>query len=88
MRTTVRLDDELLDRLKVQARQENVSLTRLINRALEAGLQAGATRRPKRAPYREPVHALGTPRVPLDKALVLAAVLEDEEVARKLALRK
>lgn len=88
MRTTVRLDDELLDRLKAQARAENVSLTRLINRALEAGLAAGATRIPKRTRYREHAHALGAARVPLDKALALAAVLEDEEIARKLAARK
>jgi hypothetical protein len=88
MRTTVRLDDELLDRLKAQARAENVSLTRLINHALEAGLAARAARPPKRTRYREHVHALGAARVPLDKALALAAVLEDEEIARKLAARK
>ena len=31
---------------------------------------------------------MGPPRVDLDKALALAAGLEDEEVARKLSLRK
>jgi predicted DNA-binding ribbon-helix-helix protein len=31
MRVTIRLDDELLERLKAQARRENVSLTRLLN---------------------------------------------------------
>jgi predicted transcriptional regulator len=41
MRTTVRVDDELLAQLKAQARKENVSLTRILNRALKAGLQAG-----------------------------------------------
>ena len=88
MRTTVRVDDDLLDRLKMQARKENVSLTRLINRTLKAGLQAGAARRPKRPVYREHSHPLGTPEVRLDKALALAAALEDEEITRKLALRK
>ena len=88
MRTTVRVEDELLERLKAQARKEKVSLTRLINRTLKAGLQAGGARRPKRPAYRERPYALGTPRVALDKALALAAALEDEELARKLALRK
>jgi hypothetical protein len=31
---------------------------------------------------------MGVPRVPLDKALQLAAQLEDEEIVRKLALGK
>ena len=88
MRTTVRVEDELLERLKAQARKENVSLTRMINRALRAGMDAGGASRRKRPIYREQVHSLGTPRVALDKALALAAALEDEEIVRELALRK
>ena len=88
MRTTVRVDDELLERLKAQAREEGVSLARLMNRTLKAGLHASTARRPKQPPYRERVHAFGAPHVALDKALALAAVLEDEEIMRKLALRK
>ena len=88
MRTTVRVDDELLERLKAQARKENVSLTRLLNRALRAGLREGGARRRKQPIYREEVHSLGTPRIALDKALSLAAALEDEEIIRELALRK
>ncbi len=88
MRTTVRFDDDLLARLKAQARRENVSLTRLINRTLKAGIQARGARAANRPPFRERVHAFGAPRIPLDKALALAAALEDEEVVRDLALRK
>jgi uncharacterized Ntn-hydrolase superfamily protein len=88
MRTTVRVDDELLERLKAQARREKVSLTRLLNRALKAGLQAGGARRRKQPAYRERVHAMGAPRLALDKALALAAAQEDEEIVRELALRK
>lgn len=88
MRTTVRVDDELLEQLKAQARRENVSLTRLLNRTLKAGLQAGGARRRKRPVYGEQAHSLGAPRVALDKALALAAALEDEEIVRELALRK
>jgi hypothetical protein len=88
MRTTVRIDDELLERLKAQAQREDVSLARVFNRVLKAGLQAGATRGRKQSAYTEPPHPLGTPRVSLDKALALAAALEDEEIVRELALRK
>ena len=88
MRTTVRVDDELLAQLKAQARKENVSLARLLNRTLKAGLQAGGARRRKRPIYREQVRSLGIPRVALDKALALAAAMEDEEIVRELALRK
>jgi hypothetical protein len=88
MRTTIRVEDEILERLKAQAQKENVSLTRLINRTLRAGLQAGVARRPKRPIYHERARALGTPRTSLDKALALAAAIEDEQIARKLALRK
>ena len=88
MRTTVRVDDEILEQLKAQARKENVSLTRLLNRTLKAGLQARGTRRPRKPVYREEAHSLGTPRIALDKALALAAALEDEEIVRELALRK
>jgi len=88
MRTTVRLDDELFEQLRTQARKENVSVTRLLNRALRAGLQAGRARRPARPAYRERVHSMGAPRLALDKALALAAALEDEEVVRELTARK
>ena len=88
MRTTVRVDDDVLDRLKAQARKEKVSLTRLLNRALKAGLDAGGARRRKQPAYRERVHAMGAPRVALDKALALASTLEDEEIVRELTVRK
>lgn len=88
MRTTVRLDDDLLERLKAQARKENVSLTRLLNRTLKAGLQASVARRRERPAFRQRAHPMGSPRLALSKALALAAVLEDEEVVRELALRK
>ena len=88
MRTTVRLDDELLEQLKAQARKEKVSVTRLINRALKAGLQAIGKRRRAQPAYRQRVRAMGVPRLALDKALALAATLEDEEIVRELTVRK
>lgn len=88
MRTTVRVDDELLEQLKARARTEKTSLTRLLNRTLRAGLKSGGARRPAQRDYREQAHDLGVPRVALDKAVALADALEDEAIVRELALRK
>jgi hypothetical protein len=88
MRTTVRIDDELLQRLRERARRENISLTRLLDQTLRAGMQAsGKPARPRRR-HREQTHAMGAPRVKLDKALALAAALEEDEIAGKMLLRK
>jgi hypothetical protein len=88
MRTTIRIEDELLKRLKERALREKVSLTKLVNRTLRAGMQhsRAPARRPSR--YREKTFSMGAPRFDLDKALAIAADLEDEEVVRKMALRK
>lgn len=88
MRTTVRIDDELLERLKALAQREKVSLTRVVNRTLQAGMRAAGKQQGKRPVYRQRTYSLGAPLVSLDKALALAAALEDDEIARKVALRK
>ena len=88
MRTTVRLDDELLEQLKARARRENVSLTRLLDRALRDGLRAPRAAKPGRQRFRQKTHAMGAPKLDLNKALALAAALEDEEILRELSLRK
>jgi hypothetical protein len=83
MRTTVRLDDKLLAQLKAQARTENLSLTRVLNRALSEGLHAATKAQPAKPRFRQKTYAMGPPRVNLDKALALAAALDDEEILRK-----
>jgi len=88
MRTTVRIEADLLRELREQARKQNMPLTRLLNRVLRAGLRAAKPRGARRPLYREKTYAMGTPTFDLDKALGLAAALEDEEIIRKLALRK
>lgn len=88
MRTTVRIDDELLHQLKEQATKENISLTRLLERTLRAGMQASRKPGRPRQRHREQPHAMGAPRIKLDKALALAAALEDEEIVRKALGRK
>jgi Ribbon-helix-helix protein, copG family len=86
MRTTVRIDDELLSELKELASREDVSLTKLLNRVLRQGLARGKEAvRPKRRPYREKTFDMGVPRFDVTKALALAAELEDEAIIEKLA---
>lgn len=87
MRSTVRIDDDLMMALKEQARRESVSLTRMMNRVLRVGLNAGSGRGSNKK-HKEKTYAMGTPRVDLDKALALAGDLEDEEILRKMSLRK
>ncbi len=88
MRTTLTIDDDLLAELKKLAHREGLPLKHVIHRALRAGLQSFRAP-PRRRPYRATTHSMGQARVPdLDKALQVAAALEDDEIARKLALRK
>lgn len=86
MRTTVTLDPDLATRLKALARERGVSFKEALNSVLRRGLseETGAPR-----PYRLPTRTMGLrPGVNLDKALQLAAELEDVEIIRKLELRK
>jgi hypothetical protein len=87
MRTTIRIDDELLSQLKEEARKQNLSLTRVLDRTLRAGLHAARSPRRSRRHYRERTYSMGVPTVALDKALALAAALEDREIIRKMTLR-
>jgi hypothetical protein len=85
MRTTFRIDDDLMNALRKRAAAERVSLSQMFNQLLRQGLAAKPSRRP---PYREQVCSLGEARINLDKALNIAAADEDDEVVRKLTLRK
>lgn len=88
MRTTVRIDDDLLRTLKEQAHQQGVSLATLVNRALRRGVEAlRQTGKPER-PFREKTFSMGEPKVDLSKALALAAAMEDDETREELARRK
>jgi hypothetical protein len=88
VRTTLTLDEDLAKTLRAEARRSGRPLKRIVNETLRAGLVA-RKRRPARRYRLTPVHLGGVvPGVELDKALKLAAALEDEETARKLELRK
>ena len=85
MRTTVDIDASLLKRLRDEAHTRGIAFKELLNGVLRRGLETPPSSAP---PYVCPTFAMGPPREPLDKALGLANSLEDEEIARKLALRK
>jgi hypothetical protein len=88
MRTTLTLDDQLARELKEVAHKTGKSFKEVVNETLHNGL------RPKRAPvpkpYRLETVSLGgvRPGINLDKALSIADAIEDEEIARKLEMRK
>jgi len=88
MRSTFRIDDDLLEELREQAHKERVPLTLLVNRVLRSGIEASRGRSSRRRAHREETYAMGTPRSDLRKALALAASLEDEEIVREMNMRK
>jgi len=88
MRTTLRVDDDLLRELKERARRERASVTSMVNTVLRLGPRALRSPPPRPRPYREPPCDLGSPHIDLEKALQVAARLEDEETLHKLSLRK
>jgi hypothetical protein len=88
MRSTFRIDDDLLEELREQAHKEKVPLTLLLNRVLRSGIGVSRGRSARRVRYREETYSMGTPRHDLRKALALAAALEDEETVREMNMRK
>jgi hypothetical protein len=88
MRTTVDLDPDLLERLRMESARRRTSFKQLLNAAIRNGLAAPETKRPR--PYAMPAFRLGRVRegVNLDKALDLADRLEASEIAGKLERRK
>ena len=86
MRTTVTLDPDVAEQLKALAHRRNVSFKTALNSTVRAGL---AAERGGARPFRvKPVRMGLMPGVDLTHALQMAADLEDEEIIRKLELRK
>jgi hypothetical protein len=83
MRTTITLDPDVEAMVRELMREGNLSFKDAVNRAIRAGLSAGGGER-----FSTPTRDMGTPSVPLEKALSLAGALEDEELVRKLSMQK
>jgi hypothetical protein len=89
MRTTLTIDDQLAAALKDAADQSNKSFKEVVNETLRAGLavkKAPGMARPYRLKTVSMGHVAGD--FNLDKALALADALEDEELVRKLHMKK
>lgn len=88
MRTTLTLDPDVAADLKRRVRRTGKPFRQVVNDAVRAGLRAQDAPPPR--PYRLTPVSLGgpLPGVNLDKALQLAAALEDEEITRKIEMRK
>ena len=81
MRTTVTLDPDVAAKLKEEMRSKDISFKEALNSSIRRGLDnSGRPRATAKMGAR--------PGVNLDKALQLAGELEDEELLRKMALRK
>jgi hypothetical protein len=88
MRTTLTIDDYLMRELKELAHRSGQPLKKVVNDTVRAGLEQRRRPGPSK-PYRCRTYAMGfPPRMNLDKALEIAAAMEDDEIARKLALKK
>jgi hypothetical protein len=86
MRTTITLDPDVAASLRSLARERGITFKAAVNAVLRRGLSDGeAAARPFRVEAR-PLKL--RPGIDLDRALALAAQLEDDETIRKLELRK
>jgi hypothetical protein len=87
MRTTVTLDPDVEALVRKAMRERRLSFKEALNQAIRDGLIGKRARAPR-------AFALKTfkmgyrPEVGLDRALSLAAAMEDEEIIRKLSVRK
>jgi hypothetical protein len=86
MRTTVTLDPDVESLIRTAMKQRGQSFKEALNSAIRLGLTK--SRSGKRY-FVQQTFALGTEQnFRWDKALALAETLEDEELTRKLSLRK
>jgi hypothetical protein len=87
MRSTVTLDPDVEALLRNRMRERGLSFKEALNQALRSALAPGAGAEARA--YRLKTFRMGfRPEIALDKALALAAEAEDEEIARKLSVRK
>jgi hypothetical protein len=86
MRTTITLDPDVAALLEAVMRERGSSFKEAVNSALRAGL-TGA--RDEARPFVQETYAMGAEQnFRWDKALAAAEAMEDEELGRKLAMRK
>jgi hypothetical protein len=86
MRTTVTLDQDVEALIRTAMRQRGLSFKEALNSAVRAGLTQART---GKQTFVQRTFSLGAERsFRWDKALAAADAIEDEELTRKLSLRK
>ncbi|MDQ3607853.1 MAG: antitoxin [Actinomycetota bacterium] len=83
MRSTITLEPDVRTLVERRMRERDESFKTVVNEALRAGLSGGTRRE---TPM--PTFDMGEPTIDLDKALALAGAMEDEELIRRLQLRR
>jgi hypothetical protein len=87
MRTTVTLDPDVRRILEEVMKDRGIPFKQALNEAVRAGLASGRSHRKRR--FVQKTYSLGAEQhFRWDKALAAADAIEDEELVRKLALRK
>ncbi len=81
MRTTVTLDPDTHQIIRRRMRERGQTFKQALNDAIREGARASSTPR-----FGTETASMGQPAVNLDRALQLAAELEDEELVRKARL--
>jgi hypothetical protein len=84
MRTTLTLDADVHALVRKLMRERGIGFKEAVNLAIRQGLAPAG----RSDGARTPTFDMGEPAVPIEKALRLAGELEDEELVRKLSLRK
>jgi hypothetical protein len=87
MRTTVTLDPDVERLLKDAMRERRISFKEALNEAARDGLRGKAQKRPRK--FVQKTFRMGAEQsFRWDKTLSVADALEDDELSRKLSLRK
>jgi hypothetical protein len=81
MRTTVTLDPDTEQIVRRLMAERGLGFKQALNEAIRNGVRS-----PEREPFRTQTAAMGRSRVNLDRALTVAADLEDEELLRRMRL--
>jgi len=86
MRTTVTLEPDVEALLNGAMKERGISFKEALNSAVRVGLTQG---KPNRRRFVQKTYSLGAEQnFRWDKALEVATAIEDEELSRKLSLRK
>lgn len=85
MRTTVRIEDDLLAELRERA--NGSSLTAVLNETIRRGLRVEDREgKDRRRTFRQKTYALGKPLIDVNKALSIMDEMDDIERLRKMGM--